>query len=110
MSKKPEDEIVTQDYLDRKLGVLVEHMNDQFQRVLESMESRLQPLDKIGPMEEKIQTINDRLEVVEYDAKITRKTVESMKNDIHASKVRSDMHEDTLIQHSKRLEELESKS
>lgn len=103
---KPED---TEDLIDRKLGMLIEHMNSQFERVLESVESATKPVGQIGPMNEKLQTISDRLEVIEYDSKLTRLSVDSIKHDTKMLKLRSDRNEDTQRQQAARIDKLESK-
>ena len=80
MAKKAEID----EKIDRKLGVLVEHMNDQFERVLEAVESTQESL------KEEIQRGNERLEKIEHQNNRSAIDIQSMKHKIDTLKIRSD--------------------
>lgn len=65
-----------EDVIDRKLGVLVENMNDQFQRVLEAVESHT---SKIPKMSERIEKLESDMSSVRLDTMVTRDSMNIIK-------------------------------
>lgn len=59
--------------IDMRLGVLIEHMNDQFERVIEVIDQRTAPIPKVL---ERLDRIESRLDHIETDVIILRKKIE----------------------------------
>lgn len=107
MSKKSE----TNEETDHKLGVLIEHMNDQFARVLEAVDSSQETL------KDEILRGNERLEKIESQSTGLSIDIMSIKSKVDTLKIRSDRrtreHEDTeraIKSLYKRVENLEKTS
>ncbi len=94
--------------IDRKIGVVIEHMNDQFERVLEAVQSMtetIKPLPKMG----------ERIEKIEREVKLIGLTAYSSVHNIEVIKVRSEkiieeLNEikDSLVNHKQRIKQLET--
>jgi archaellum component FlaC len=93
----------TDEKIDAKLGMFIEHLNDQFDRVLEAGEGQSDKLQK------KLQLISDRLERVEKDSTWIRFEVSSIQKDANMLKLRSDKHEDTREQNAKEVKTLQNR-
>ena len=57
-----EDKIT--EILDHKLGIFIEHMNDQFTRVLEAVGDMQEKVDKIPQMQEDVGELKQDMKVV----------------------------------------------
>lgn len=90
-----------EDVIDRKLGVLVENMNDQFHRVLEAVENHT---SKIPKMSERIEKLESDMSSVRLDTMVTRDSMKIIK--IRTEKL--DDLVDELKDHSARLTRLEA--
>ena len=94
--------------IDRKIGVVIKHMNDQFERVLEAVQSMtetIKPLPKMG----------ERIEKIEREVKLIGLTARSSVHNIEVIKVRSEkiieeLNEikDSLVNHKQRIKQLET--
>lgn len=79
--------------VDRKLGTYIEHMNDQFERILEAVQSGTQKIPKIS----------ERLETVEYDVGQVKLLVRVAVDDRKLIKARTEKHAEKLEDHEKRI-------
>lgn len=77
------------------MGVFVEHMNDQFERVLEAVESRTGAiLTEQKEMRQKLDKVSDYTEMTKADVKFLQMTTTSMSGDVKMLKLRSDQAKD----------------
>lgn len=97
--KQGDEEPVTQ----AQFGTFIEHMNDQFARVLEAVEFSTS----------KIPTMAERLERVEHDLTMVRLNTGSTGHDLETIKIRTEKLEDLAEQakdHELRITKLEHKA
>lgn len=83
MPKKTNDDQHTESIVDRKIGVIIEHMNDQFERVIEAVQS-VRDTTKVIPK------MSERIESVEYEVRIVRLAASSASDGTKLLKIRSE--------------------
>jgi hypothetical protein len=89
---------------ERKLGVLVEHMNDQFERVLEAVDSKTAAIPEIQKKLEKLDHISDDVEMIKADVKMQSLKVDSVQHNVKMLKLRSDKEQERLENRVTKLE------
>lgn len=85
---KPQKTDNIDEKISNQLSVFIEHMNDQFERVLEAVDSKTEPIAKMS----------DSLEVIEAETKMNSLKIESIKHDTKMLKLRSDNDQKTKQQ------------
>ena len=86
-----------EDVIDRRIGVFIEHMNDQFERVIEAVQTGTQKIPKI----------DKRLEVVEHDTNQIKLFMRAAMGDHKLIKVRTEKHTEQLDNHEERISLIE---
>lgn len=70
--------------IDHKLGMLIEHIDERFQRILEAGQNQSESL------QQKLQSISDRVERIEFDTARTKLSIITINHDVRMLKLRSD--------------------
>lgn len=98
------------DEFERKLGVFVEQMNDQFERVLEAVDSKSSPIaESQAKIEKKLGKLSDDVEMIKADTKMQNVKIDSIQHDVKMLKLRSDTENERLDDLDKDVKSLDAR-
>lgn len=97
MNAQPNDDI--EGIINRKLGTFIEPMNDQFERVLETVQSGTNKIPEMG----------ERLEVIEHDVSSVKLMAHATFEDRKLIKARTEKHNQTLAEYGQQLKDHENR-
>lgn len=95
--------------LDQKLGVFIEHMNDQFERVIEAVQSSTDSMAKNQEsIRQKLDRVADDIVMTKADVKLQNLRVDSLQRNVKILRLRSDEEQEKLDARISKLETAES--